>query len=259
MLNISSSFAHELRKILSKKRKVKQNLIVDQIPLDSIKYHRQSLLLSYNDFNKNNQKYIQNFIKEKSFKSIFSRRKSLIIKRKSKSLTKKFNNNNDKSNKNKTNIKTKNNTQSNMYINLKKNKFNTPKKTPFQISHIRTQFFKDFINNSQQRNLNNKIKLGASLKSFSINKFNEKKKVFGNSFSIKRNNSINNDYLYKYNNKKFIRNYSSIKKSHQIRINNHINDLKTEEKKNINIDKSMTIFKHNYSKRINLLKKNLFG
>jgi len=256
MLNISSSFVYEIRKILSKKRKVKKNLIVDQIPLDSIKYHRQSLLLSYNDFNKNNQKYLQKFIKEKSYKSIFPRRKSLIIKKKSKSLTKNFNNNNN----NTTNKKSKNFTQSSsMYINLKKNKFYTPKKTPFQITHIRTQLFRDFINNSQKRNLNNKIKLEKSIKSFSINKFNEKKKVFGNSYNIKGNNSMNNDYLYKYKDRQFNRNNISIKINQKMRINNHINDLKNKEKKNINIDKSLAIHNINsYFKRIDLVKKSLF-
>jgi hypothetical protein len=256
MFNISSSFVDEIRKILSKKRKVKKNLIVDQIPLDSIKYHRQSLLLSYNDFNENNQKYIQKFIKEKSYKSIFPRRKSLIINKKSKSLTKIFNNNN---NNNTTNIKPKNYTQNSMYINFKRNNFSTPKKTPFQISHIKNQLFRDFINNSQKRNLNNKIKLETSMKSFSINKFNEKKKVFGSSYNIKRNNSMNSDYFFKFKNKIFIRNNSSIKTNQKIRINNHINDLKYKEKKNINIDKSLTIYKQNsHFNKINLVKKNLF-
>lgn len=256
MLNISSAFIHEIRKILAKKRKVKKNIIVDQIPLDSIKYHRQSLLLSYNDFHKSNQKYIEKFIKEKSYKSFFPRRKSLIINKKSKSLTKIFNNNN---NNNTTNIKPKNYTQNSMYINFKRNNFSTPKKTPFQISHIKNQLFRDFINNSQKRNLNNKIKLETSMKSFSINKFNEKKKVFGNSFNIKRNNSMNNDYLYKYRNKKFIRNNSNIKTNQKIRINNHIKDLKNKEKKNIDIDKSLTIFKqNNHFNKLKLIKKNLF-
>ena len=256
MLNISSAFIHEIRKVLAKKRNVKKNIIVDQIPLDSIKYHRQSLLLSYNDFHKSNQKYIQKFIKEKSYKSIFHRRKSLIINKKSKSLTKNLNNNN---NNNTTNIKPKNYTQSSMYINFKRNNFNTPKKTPFQITHIRNQLFRDFINNSQKRNLNNKIKLETSMKSFSINKFNEKKKVFGSSYNIKKNISMNKDYLYKYKNKKFVRNNSSIKSNQKIRIKNHINDLKKKEKKNINIDKSLTIFKQNsHFNKIKLIKKNLF-
>ena len=179
----------------------------------------------------------------------------MVINKKSKSLTKNNNNNNNIT----TNIKSKNHTQSSIYINFRKNNFNTPKKTPFQISHIKNQLFRDFINNTQKRNLNNKIKLDTSIKSFSINKFNEKKNVFGNSFNIKRNNSVNNDYLYKYKNKKFVKNNNGLKKNQIIRINNYINDFKNKDKKNIDIDKSLVIFKHNiHFNKIKLIRKNLF-
>ena len=253
----NSALISEVKKRLAKKRELRmrkiQTVIVDQIPLETIKYHRQSLLLSYSDF-KNNQKYIQNFIKEKSYKSIFSKRKSLIIRRvNSNSLL-----NNKKNNKSNISIilKSKKNIKSNPDNNAKKNSFNTPKKTPFQIHRIKTQLFRDYINISQKKNLSINMKNESNIKSFSINKYNEKKRVFGKKYNIKKRlfnkdnfnnykNIINNDDLKIKNNKN--NNYTKIK------INSHTNELISKEKKHLKINKSLKVLNPNcYFNKLNL-------
>ena len=67
MFHSQSIFISEVRKRLAKKRLLQMKnrpMITDEIPLEKIKYHRQSLLLSYSNF-KNNQKIYRKFYKRK--------------------------------------------------------------------------------------------------------------------------------------------------------------------------------------------------
>lgn len=235
MLNSKSIF---ISKRLAKKRKLKMKnaqVIIDQIPVDKIKYHRKSLLLSYSDF-KNNDKYIENFIKEKSYKTIYKRKS--ILKRKviTNLLTKKYNNNIPQ------NLKQNN---VNSCSSIKKYYLNTPKKTPFQIGHIQIKYYKDYINNSQKKNLSNKLKEESKIQSFSINKYNEKKHVFGKQPMIK------NKIITKINKIPKL-DYSSIypRKNSSV-----MNSFKNKDKKHLKNNKSLKIFKPNcYFNKINLEK-----
>ena len=244
MLNSKSIFISEVRKRLAKKRKLKMKnvqVIIDQIPVDKIKYHRQSLLLSYNDF-KNNDKYIENFIKEKSYKSIYKRKSLLKRKVITNLLTKKYNNNIPK------NLKQSN---ANSCSSIKKYYLNTPKKTPFQIGHIQIKYYKDYINNSQKKNLSNKLKEESKIQSFSINKYNEKKHVFGKHPMTKNKTitKINKIPKLEYNSI-YPRKYCSV-----IKIRNHMNYFKNKDKKYLENNKSLKIFKPNcYFNKINLEK-----
>ena len=176
-----SIFASEVRKRLAEKRiqKMKNSqVIVDQIPLGSIKYHRKSLLLSC-DINKNNEEYIEKFIREKAYKSFFKKKKLSTKKIHYSNISSSLYNSNLNDNAKKI-PKRLNKIHSYSCFPIKKNHINTPKKTPFQLSHIKINYFKYFINCSQKNNnLSVKLKEDSIIDSFSINKYNEKKKIFG--------------------------------------------------------------------------------
>ena len=247
MMDSKAMFIAEVRKRLAKKRKLKMknSLMVTnkiQMPLEKIQYHRHSLLLSYHDF-KNNQKYIENFIKEKSYKSIFHKIKNTIEKEKFLI-----------SNNNKNNIsnlfKSKNNCHSCSNLNVKKINLNTPKKTPFQITTFKKQYIKEYLDNSRKKNISSEMNDESKIKSFSINKYNEKKKVFGktkiiNKIFLKKNKVItsdNNNLINRH------QSYSNFKIKYEIIRNPH-----EIQKKNKKANKSLKILKPNcYFNKLNL-------
>ena len=251
MLNSKSIFISEVRKRLAKKRKLKaENLpkILDQIPLEKIKYHRQSLLLSYKDF-KNNQKYIDNFIKENSYKSIFCNKKNTIPKNTHRNA---FQNYIIQSKKNNISKIMKYNITNNSFRNLDIKKtiknIKSPKKTPFQIGHIKSQFLREYINNSKQKNNNENMKEESNIQSFSINKYNEKKKIFGKS-------SYNNKILIKkYKIPKFYINDVSQRNNYShFKIKYRKNNINYEERKILKNNCSLKLLKPNcYFNKINL-------
>jgi len=253
MDNSKAIFIAEVRKRLAKKRKLqmrKTPKIIDQIPLEKINYNRKSLLLSYKDF-KNNQKYIENFIREKSYKSIL--RKSTIIKKNKinfltkDSITKNNNNNISKI------IKYKSNTLNCNRINIKKNILKIPKKTPFQIGLIKTQYLREYINNSQKNNLNNNIKEESSIQSFSINKYNVRKKVFGKTLSANKKCILRKNKIFDFNNLSHKNNGSKCKINYQLK---KVNNLNKKEKNDFD-NNTLKIVKVNcYFNKLNLNKIN---
>lgn len=252
MFHSQSIFISEVRKRLAKKRLLQMKnrpMITDEIPLEKIKYHRQSLLLSYSNF-KNNQKYIENFIREKSYKSILNKRKR-TIKKKNKANLLSHNKNNTFS---KT-LKFFSNSHSCLNMNSKINKkikiLKLPKKTPFQIHHIKIQYFKDYINNSREKNRSNNMKEESKIKSFSINKYNEKKRIFGK--SINKNNKLvlKNNKIAKF----YFSNISHKNKSSHNSINYQYNDLNNKEKNELNNNICIKLLKpNNYFNLLNMNK-----
>ncbi len=123
----------------------------------------------------------------------------------------------------------------------------SPKKTPFQIGHIKNQYLREYLKNSKQRNLSKNMTEESNIKSFSINKYNEKKNIFGKS-------TFNKTMI-----KKKIKPYFYINdinhriNSSHFKIKYKINEAKNKEKKVLKNNHSLKLLKPNcYFNKINL-------
>ena len=204
-------FISEVKKRLADKRnyRLKTRLItIEKLPININKLHSKKNLsiISRNSSQDSIFKNFLNFIKEKGYKSAFT--KVSTIQDKIKEMSKKKESNKLNLNMDKcihnilkiyNNINSNNNSKSNYYqINVRKH-FNNQKQTPFQINHIKDNFMKKYISLTKRRNSYTKIKDEKSIKSFSINSSGERKKIFGknNDFRLfhksKSLNLINQD------------------------------------------------------------------
>ena len=185
-------FISEVKQRLADKRnyRLKTKLIaIDKFPSEKEESKKNSLLLS-NKSSQSNIKYFLNFIKEKGYKSAFTKVNDTFQSKlnKNKSYDKK---------KKKIKIRNDLNNVIKLYkgenkdfyykINIRKHNFNNQRQTPFQINHIKTNFLRQYIKFSKRRNSYNSLKNEKSLKSYSINSSGQKVNIFGENKKMLRN------------------------------------------------------------------------
>ena len=185
-------FISEVKKRLADKRnyRLKTRLIaIDKFPKEKEESKKNFNLLS-NKSSQSNLKHFLNFIKEKGYKSAFTKINDIFQSKlnKNKSFNKKRKKmeiHNDLNNV----IKIYNGENKDFYykINIRKNNFFIQRQTPFQINHIKTNFLKQYIKFSKRRNSYNNLKNQKSLKSYSINSSGQKIKIFGENKNMLRN------------------------------------------------------------------------
>lgn len=182
-------FISEVKQRLADKRnyRIKTKLLaIDKLSLEESK--KNSMLLSHIN-NQTNYKYFLNFIKEKGYKSAFTKIKDKHQIKPNKLLNKKkLRINIDKKVPNLIKLfRSENNNNIYHKVNMRDLLFNNQRQTPFQINHIKTNFLKQYIKFSKRRNSSNNLKNNKSLKSYSINSSGQKIKIFGENRNMIRN------------------------------------------------------------------------
>jgi hypothetical protein len=190
-------FISEVKQRLADKRnyRIKTKLLaIDKLSLEESK--KNSMLLSHIN-NQTNYKYFLNFIKEKGYKSAFTKIKDKHQIKPNKLLNKKkLRINMDKKVPNLIKLfRSENNNNIYHKVNMRDLLFNNQRQTPFQINHIRSNFLKQCIQFTKRKNLHDNIKDEKNLESYSINSNGQRKKIFGS--YIIRNISEFDDYFIK--------------------------------------------------------------
>lgn len=195
-------FISEVKKRLAFKRNYKQKtrlIMIDKFPIEK-EDSKISSLLSPGNISQSNFNYFMNFIKEKGYKSAFAKvdnsnqnnlnkNKSVNIKAKKIKL---INHINNIPNIIKLYYKSNNHQKGFYYkINIKKHNINNQNQTPFQINHIKNNFFKQYIKFSKEKSLHSNIQNEKNIESFSINSSGTKIKIFGKNKSLIRSLSEN--------------------------------------------------------------------
>ena len=183
-------FISEVKKRLADKRnyRLKTKLIaIDKFPSEESK---KNFHLLSNKSSQSNLQYFLNFIKEKGYKSAFTKINETFQSKlnKNKSLSKKKKNIKIRNDLNNV-IKIYNGENKDFYYKICIRKYNliNQRQTPFQINHIKTNFLKQYIKFSKRRNSSNNLKNNKSLKSYSINSSGQKIKIFGENRNMIRN------------------------------------------------------------------------
>ena len=187
-------FISEVKKRLADKRnyRLKTKLIaIDKFPSEESK---KNFHLLSNKSSQSNLQYFLNFIKEKGYKSAFTKINETFQSKlnKNKSLSKKKKNIKIRNDLNNV-IKIYNGENKDFYYKICIRKYNliNQRQTPFQINHIKTNFLKQYIKFSKRRNSSNNLKNNKSLKSYSINSSGQKIKIFGENRNMIKNLSAN--------------------------------------------------------------------
>ena len=243
-------FILEVKKRLEDKKynEIRKRLIsINKFPRQEVESRKSSLSLS-KSHSQSNFKYFMNFIKEKAYKDVFTNTFNIRNLKFQK-------NENENSIKGIPNIiKLYHQLKQNFSnINIKKNI--NQKQTPFQINHMKNNFYKNYIRYIRKKNSQDFIENEKSILSFSINSSGQKKKIFGKRhIEFKRTPKINNYFtpnqtstritLNKVNsctdlrNKYFCKDFNLTRKSNILKPNCYYNRLnlskysiKSEQKK----------------------------
>ena len=188
-------FILEVKKRLEDKRKNKiktRFIAVDKFPKEEKRSLKSSLSLS-KSHSQSNFKYFMNFVKEKGYKSAFTKVGNTFG----------LNNLEIQKNENTNLIKgipniiklyhqVKNNFCS---INKYQYKNYYQRQTPFQINHIKNNYIRRYIRFIRKKNSHDFIENEKNILSFSINSSGQKKKIFGKKRIEFRNTRVINKYL----------------------------------------------------------------
>ena len=189
-------FILEVKKRLADKKynEIRKRLIsIDKFPKQEIESQKSSFSRS-KSHSQSNFNYFMNFIKEKGYKSAFTKIGNTFNIRNLKIQ----NNKNTNSIKGTPNIiklyhQLKQNFSNISNINIKKYKNNNQKQTPFQINHTKNNFLKNYIRYIRKKNSQDYIENEKCILSFSINSSGQKKKIFGKKhIEFKKAHEINN-------------------------------------------------------------------
>ena len=152
-------------------------MAIDKFPRPKVESQRSSTSLTNNSHSQTNFKYFMNFIKEKGYKSEFTKVGYAFEQNKLKFQQKSENINSIKGIPNiiKLYHKVKQNFTG---INLKKYDTTNHRQTPFKINHIKNNFFKRYIKYIRKKNIHDYIENEKSIQSYSINSSGKKKKIF---------------------------------------------------------------------------------
>ena len=188
-------FILEVKKRLAEKRNYKlktRYMAIDKFPRPKVESQKSSTSLT-NSHSQTNFKYFMNFIKEKGYKSEFTKVGNAFEQNKLKQQQKSENINSIKGIPNI--IKLYHKVKQNFCdINIKKYDKINQRQTPFQINHIKHNFFKQYIKYIKRKNVHDYIEDEKSIQSYSINSNGKKKKIFGKKQNEPRNSKIIKNY-----------------------------------------------------------------
>lgn len=189
-------FISEVKKRLADKRnyRLKTKLIaIDKFPSEESK---KNFHLLSNKSSQSNLQYFLNFIKEKGYKSAFTKINETFQSKlnKNKSLSKKKKNIKIRNDLNNV-IKIYNGENKDFYykICIRKHNLINQRQTPFQINHIKNNYVRHYIRYIRKKNSHDYIQNEKNILSFSINSSGQKKKIFGKKhIEFKKAHKINN-------------------------------------------------------------------
>ena len=214
-------FISEVKKRLADKRnyRLKTRLIaIDKFPSEKEEPKKNSFLISTKS-SQSNFKHFLNFIKEKGYKSAFTKINDTIQNKKNKLFNKsrktiRINNYLN----NVIRIYTGENKDFFYKLNIRKYYFDNQRQTPFQIIHIKNNFLKQYIKFNKRRNSYSNLYNENNIKSYSINSSGQKIKIFGDNKNMVRNlsgnKSLNKNNVIKYR-KSYLSKDSGFKKNFQ--------------------------------------------